>query len=86
MWYEARKQEKLIRGMMVDYKRRAERRKGFYDKIVCSSHPTAVSVVELKSNMSVVLLNKEKGSRRVSSGLGPALQDPHRRQHGCGRR
>lgn len=34
MWFEARKQEKLIRGMMVDYKRRAERRKGFYDKIV----------------------------------------------------
>ena len=34
MWQEARKQEKLIRGMMVDYKRRAERRKGFYDKIV----------------------------------------------------
>ncbi|RMZ96342.1 CLK4-associating serine arginine rich, partial [Brachionus plicatilis] len=33
MWQEARKQEKLIRGMMVDYKRRAERRKGFYDKI-----------------------------------------------------
>ena len=34
MWQEARKQEKFIRGVMVDYKRRAERRKGFYDKIV----------------------------------------------------
>ena len=34
MWQEARKQEKVIRGIMVDYRRRAERRKGFYDKIV----------------------------------------------------
>ena len=34
MWQEAKKQEKAIRGIMIDYKRRAERRKGFYDKIV----------------------------------------------------
>lgn len=34
MWHEARKHEKKIRGIMVDHKRRAERRKMFYDKIV----------------------------------------------------
>ena len=34
MWHEARKQEKKIRGMLVDYKKRAERRKDYYDKIV----------------------------------------------------
>ncbi|XP_015905865.1 CLK4-associating serine/arginine rich protein [Parasteatoda tepidariorum] len=33
MWHEARKQEKKIRGMMVDYKRRAERRRDYYEKI-----------------------------------------------------
>ncbi|XP_054262730.1 CLK4-associating serine/arginine rich protein [Macrosteles quadrilineatus] len=33
MWQEARKQEKKIRGMLVDYKRRAERRKDYYEKI-----------------------------------------------------
>ncbi|CAF0935138.1 unnamed protein product [Brachionus calyciflorus] len=33
MWQEARKQEKIIRGMMVDHRRRAERRKGYYEKI-----------------------------------------------------
>ncbi|RWS09141.1 hypothetical protein B4U79_09452 [Dinothrombium tinctorium] len=33
MWHEARKHEKKIRGMMVDYKRRAERRREFYEKI-----------------------------------------------------
>ncbi|KAF4532166.1 hypothetical protein B566_EDAN002227 [Ephemera danica] len=32
MWHEARKQEKKIRGMMVDYKKRAERRREFYEK------------------------------------------------------
>lgn len=35
MWQEAKKQEKILRGIMVDYKRRAERRKGYYDKCVC---------------------------------------------------
>ena len=34
MWHEARKHEKKIRGIMVDHKRRAERRKTYYDKIV----------------------------------------------------
>lgn len=34
MWHEARKQEKKIRGLMVDYKKRAERRREFYEKIV----------------------------------------------------
>lgn len=34
MWHEARKQERIIRGMIVDYRRRAERRKDFYEKIV----------------------------------------------------
>lgn len=38
MWQEARKQEKFIRGVMIDYKRRAERRKGFYDKIVITQN------------------------------------------------
>lgn len=34
MWHEARKQEKKIREVMVDYKKRMERRKEYYDKIV----------------------------------------------------
>ncbi|KAK7060648.1 hypothetical protein SK128_024655 [Halocaridina rubra] len=33
MWHEARKQERKIRGMLVDYKRRAERRREYYEKI-----------------------------------------------------
>ena len=33
MWHEARKHEKKIRGIMVDYKKRAERRREFYEKI-----------------------------------------------------
>ena len=34
MRHEARKQEKKIHGMLVDHKKRAERRKIYYDKIV----------------------------------------------------
>ncbi|XP_023162345.1 CLK4-associating serine/arginine rich protein isoform X2 [Drosophila hydei] len=33
MWHEARKQERRIRGLIVDYRKRAERRQYFYDKI-----------------------------------------------------
>ncbi|KAK3716936.1 hypothetical protein RRG08_026726 [Elysia crispata] len=33
MWHEARRQERKIRGIMVDFKRRADRRKEFYEKI-----------------------------------------------------
>uniref|UniRef100_A0A2M4ABW6 Putative swap mrna splicing regulator n=1 Tax=Anopheles triannulatus TaxID=58253 RepID=A0A2M4ABW6_9DIPT len=33
MWHEARKQEKKIRGMLVDYRKRAERRQHFYERI-----------------------------------------------------
>lgn len=34
MWQEARKQEKKLRGMMVDYRKRAERRRAFYERMV----------------------------------------------------
>lgn len=34
MWHEARKQERKIRGIMVNYKKRAERRRAFYEKMV----------------------------------------------------
>ena len=37
MWAEARKQEKKIRGIMVDHKKRAERRREYYEKIVSAS-------------------------------------------------
>ncbi|KRX37755.1 CLK4-associating serine/arginine rich protein [Trichinella murrelli] len=33
MWFEARRQEKKIRSIMVDHKKRADRRRCFYDKI-----------------------------------------------------
>ncbi|CAH8430876.1 unnamed protein product [Schistosoma turkestanicum] len=33
MWQEARKQEKHIKTLMVDYKRRAERRRDYYERI-----------------------------------------------------
>lgn len=32
--YFYRKQERKIRGMLVDYRKRAERRQDFYEKIV----------------------------------------------------
>jgi splicing factor, arginine/serine-rich 16 len=36
MWHEARKQERKIRGLLVDYRKRAERRQNFYEKIASS--------------------------------------------------
>jgi len=34
MWHEARRQERKIRVMMVDYVKRADRRRQFYEQIV----------------------------------------------------
>jgi hypothetical protein len=45
MWHEARKQEKKIRTMIVDYRKRADRRKEFYEKIV--------SFLQLEINFNV---------------------------------
>ncbi|MBV99353.1 Transcription factor RelB, partial [Eschrichtius robustus] len=39
MWHEARKHERKLRGMMVDYKKRAERRREYYEKINFSVTP-----------------------------------------------
>jgi len=38
MWQEARKQEKKIRGIMIDYKKRAERRQAYYTKMKMDPH------------------------------------------------
>ncbi len=34
MWHEARKQEKKLRDVMINYQKRAERRKQHYEKMV----------------------------------------------------
>ena len=34
MWHVARRHEKSLRVMMVDHKKRAERRRDYYEKIV----------------------------------------------------
>lgn len=62
MWHEARKQEKKIRGMLVDYRRRAERRQDFYERIVSgivfsrNSSGTGILITAL----SFVLLNIQR--------------------------
>uniref|UniRef100_T2M946 CLK4-associating serine/arginine rich protein n=1 Tax=Hydra vulgaris TaxID=6087 RepID=T2M946_HYDVU len=38
MWQEARKQEKKLRGIMIDYKKRAERRQAYYTKMKMDPH------------------------------------------------
>ncbi|CAG2055166.1 unnamed protein product [Timema podura] len=44
MWHEARKQERKIRGIMVDYKKRAERRRDFYEKITAEDGEIEVRI------------------------------------------
>lgn len=43
MWHEARKQERKIRGMLVDYRKRAERRQDFYEKIVSENYKIIIN-------------------------------------------
>ena len=48
MWHEAKKQERKIHGIIVDYRKRAERRREFYEKIV--SNVTRVVCLILHSH------------------------------------
>ena len=57
MWQEARKHERKLRGMMVDYKRRGERRREYYEKIVSAyvqqSNLSLSSPVSMTSSTSL---------------------------------
>ncbi|KAI8432180.1 hypothetical protein MSG28_004641 [Choristoneura fumiferana] len=68
MWHEARKQEKMIRGMIVDYRRRAERRKDFYEKI--KAEPT--QFLQLHGRPCKIHLDPAI----AAAGEGPAIMMP----------
>lgn len=42
MWHSARKQEKKVREVMVDFQKRAERRREHYEKLVSVGFGTSV--------------------------------------------
>lgn len=56
MWHEARKQERKIRGMLVDYRKRAERRQDFYERIVSVVSTTVFFWDVLEVMISVLFL------------------------------
>ena len=56
MWAEARKQEKKIRGIMVDHKKRAERRREYYEKIVSKLFFYTFSVIPGENHEYIHLL------------------------------
>lgn len=60
MWHEARKQEKKIRGMIVDYRKRADRRKEFYERIVSFLAVECDMFVQL---FSFLFVNRERIQR-----------------------
>ena len=71
MWHEARKQEKKVKEAMVNYQRRAERRREYYDKLVSSVQIQLTSYIKLHmvngyidimspSNLSICLLLASK--------------------------
>ncbi|CAK1543078.1 unnamed protein product [Leptosia nina] len=68
MWHEARRQEKLIRGLIVDYRRRAERRKDFYEKI--KAEPT--QFLQLHGRPCKIHLDPAV----AAAGEGPAIMMP----------
>ncbi|XP_047507943.1 CLK4-associating serine/arginine rich protein isoform X2 [Pieris napi] len=68
MWHEARRQERLIRGLIVDYRRRAERRKDFYEKI--KAEPT--QFLQLHGRVCKIHLDPAV----AAAGEGPAIMMP----------
>lgn len=49
MWHEARRQEKKLRGLMVDYKKRAERRRNYYELCVSITTTCTHSIINSQS-------------------------------------
>lgn len=56
MWHEARKQEKKIRGLLVDYQRRAQRRKDYYEKIVSTVYRAPFDIIIVLSTHQCLLV------------------------------
>ncbi|XP_019851575.1 PREDICTED: CLK4-associating serine/arginine rich protein-like isoform X1 [Amphimedon queenslandica] len=66
MWHEARKQEKKIREVMVDFQRRAERRREHYDKL--KADPTSyLRIIGSKCRLHI----DPTGGERYSSTMIP---------------
>ncbi|KAL1379473.1 hypothetical protein pipiens_014878 [Culex pipiens pipiens] len=63
MWHEARKQEKKIRGMLVDYRKRAERRQDFYERI--KADPT-----------QFLQVHGRKGKIHLDASVAAAAENP----------
>lgn len=73
MWAEARKQERKIRGIMVDHKKRAERRREYYEKIVSiQSRHFYFHLIKLKKSFT------ETRSCPIFANSWAILQTAHR--------
>lgn len=82
MWHEARKQERRIRGLIVDYRRRAERRQDFYEKIVSWKFVDLISICSYMELLIVFYLELQQADptqfiqihgRRCKIHLDPAV-------------
>ena len=72
MWQEARKQEKKLRGMMVDHKKRAERRREYYEHIVRIALNTSVQMINNQpTKNSLFFSGKIQRSSSRSTGARP---------------
>lgn len=72
MWQEARKHERKLRGMMVDYKRRGERRREYYEKIVRLSRLMSTLLCRYAARMndiSVMIGRKEPADGRLANDV-----------------
>ena len=58
MWHEQRKEERRIRGMLVDRRRRAERRRDYYERIKADPNQFLQA-----SNLIITLLPRITGYR-----------------------
>lgn len=71
MWHEARRQEKKIRGMLVDYRKRADRRKEFYEKIVSFFQDSLI----IQKDTENYLILSESRSKSISSSPWSQMQN-----------
>eukprot|EP00794_Sanderia_malayensis_P017616 gene17616-19370_t len=73
MWHEARKIEKKIRGIMIDYRRRAERRTAYYQKMREDPH----QLLRLHGQKCKLYIDSRPDKPSEESQLVPWQGDPN---------
>jgi arginine/serine-rich splicing factor 16 len=76
MWHQARTNERKLRGTMIDYRKRAERRRAHQKRLVCQQHRsfrisrvlTDLNFAQLQDPFQQIRINGRKSELHINAG------------------